>query len=79
MMFKDLKQVKKYLEENGHSMLVVDDCLMCENCNKWAKHRNDGGHAWGDCIGSQCVNEAETSKQHDSATMKPSKKRSTKK
>lgn len=79
MMFKDTKQLKKALEENGHQMLEVDEGLMCELCNKWAKHRNDGGHAWGDAVGSRCVNNTDITQQQDSATMKPSKKRSAKK
>lgn len=58
MIFKDLKALKKALEERGHSMLLIDETLMCESCDKWAKMRQPNDHAYGDAVGANCNNSA---------------------
>ena len=80
MLFKDTKVLNKELNARGHSMLLIDDTLVCEKCMRWAKHRNDGQHAWGDALGSDCkVNNHDIDSQQPDDTLKPEKKRSKKK
>lgn len=72
MIFKDLKALKKALEERGHSMLLIDDTLMCERCDKWARMRQPNDHAYGDAVGANC-NKTETQPQQSPVKMKPKK------
>lgn len=54
MQFRGLKELKKALDERGHSMLPTEDFLLCERCGKWAKLPVPNDHAYGDAVGANC-------------------------